>query len=210
MKALKVTAIIISGLIVTCSDPFTTKLSLSLSDDEQIEEKLLDYKKEEATGAEVTLLLKNVEEFNGELLSVRDSSILVCAKYSATEKELASLKYTINVIQTDNLLEIKIEGNNFPFWIGAGIGFVAGTTVYLVVKDDINFNVKTGDEEDADKALSSCCLVVVTMGLPVLIGKVLSTENVTLTHIPPGSRLLPLKSLARYQDAEPEYLRTIK
>jgi hypothetical protein len=185
-------------------------LSLSLSNDEQIEEKLLDYKKEGATGAEVTLLLKNREEFNGELLSVRDSTITVCAKYSATEAELANLKYPINVIRINELLELKIEGNTYPLWIGAGIGFVAGMAIYLVVKDDINQNAKPTDEEYVDKGIGSCCLIGSAVALPLLIGKVLSTDNVTLTHIPPGSKLLPLKSLARYQDEEPEYLRAIE
>ena len=208
MKALNITAGIIAGLIVTCSDPFTTTLILTENSKEQIEEKLLDYKKEEATGACVTLVLKSGEEFNGELLSFRDSTILVCEKYSATEMELANLKYTINVIRTDEILELMIEGNTYPFWIGAGIGFVAGTAVYLIVKDELNLNAKTSDKEDVDKAVGSCCLVVVTMGLPTLIGWSLSTDNVTLTEIPPGYKFLPLNFLARYPDKEPEYLRS--
>ena len=184
-------------------------LNVTETNAEQIEEKLIDYQKEEPVGAEVTLLLINEEEISGELLSVRDSSIALCATYSATEEELASLKHPISIIKTDGIREFEIAGNTFPLWIGAGIGLVAGTTALLLVKDDININIGTSAEDDIDKAIGSCCLVGGLTVLPVSIGRLLSTEDVILSDIPPGYKFLPLKSLARYPDEEPEYLREI-
>lgn len=209
MKALIVTAIFISGLIVSCSDPFTSHLSLNENNDEQIEDKLLDYKKEEATGVGVTLSLNNREYFSGELLSVRDSTIMVCAKYSATEEELANKKYSINSVPINQIRELKIEGNALPLWIGAGISLVASTAVYLIVKDDMNIKLGTSSEEEVDIAVGSCCLVGAVIALPMVIGRALFTEDALLTEIPAGYKFLPLKSLARYQDEEPEYLRVI-
>ena len=181
-------------------------LNVTETNTEQIEEKLIDYQKEDLIGAEVTLLLINGEEISGELLSVRDSSIALCATYSATEEELASLKHPISIIETDGIREFEIAGNTFPLWIGAGIGFVAGTTAGILVINDLK---ETSAEESIDKALGSCCLVAGLTALPVAIGRLLSTEDVILSDIPSGYKFLPLKSLARYPDEEPVYLKAI-
>ena len=181
-------------------------LNVTETSTKQIEEKLIDYQKEDSIGAEVTLLLINGEEISGELLSVRDSSIALCATYSATEEELASLKHPISIIETDGIREFEIAGNTFPRWIGAGIGFVAGTTAGILVINDLK---ETSTEESIDKALGSCCLVAGLTTLPVVIGRLLSTEDVILSDIPSGYKFLPLKSLARYPDEEPVYLKAI-
>ena len=122
MKAAIIFFDIMLIFIVSCRPT----LNVTETNTEQIEEKLIDYQKEDSIGAEVTLLLINEEEISGELLSVRDSSIALCATYSATEEELASLKHPISIIETDGIREFEIAGNTFPLWIGAGVGFVAG------------------------------------------------------------------------------------
>ncbi|MEE9448685.1 MAG: hypothetical protein V3V72_01440, partial [Ignavibacteriaceae bacterium] len=78
--------VVIFGLLAAGCKP---TLNVTETNKEQIEDKIVVYQKEEAMGAEVTLLLKDGEEINGELLSVRDSTITLCTEYSATEKELA-------------------------------------------------------------------------------------------------------------------------
>jgi len=75
-------------------------VSLTETNEKQIEDKIIEFQKEEAIGAEVTLSLKDGEEINGELLSVRDSTITMCTEYSATEKDLASLQYPIHTVRT--------------------------------------------------------------------------------------------------------------
>ena len=202
MKAAIIFFAIMLIFIVSCRPT----LNVTETNTEQIEEKLIDYQKEDLIGAEVTLLLINGEEISGELLSVRDSSIALCATYSATEEELASLKHPISIIETDGIREFEIAGNTFPLWIGAGIGFVAGTTAGILVINDLK---ETSAEESIDKALGSCCLVAGLTALPVAIGRLLSTEDVILSDIPSGYKFLPLKSLARYPDEEPVYLKAI-
>ena len=202
MKAAIIFFDIMLIFIVSCRPT----LNVTETNTEQIEEKLIDYQKEDSIGAEVTLLLINGEEISGELLSVRDSSIALCATYSATEEELASLKHPISIIETDGIREFEIAGNTFPLWIGAGIGFVAGTTAGILVINDLK---ETSAEESIDKALGSCCLVAGLTALPVAIGRLFSTEDVILSDIPSGYKFLPLKSLARYPDEEPVYLKAI-
>jgi hypothetical protein len=204
------TSIIFLAALVVFANGCRPTLNVAETNTEKIEEKLIDYQKEEAIGLEVTLLLTDKEEISGELLSVRDSSITLCKKYSATEDELASLKYPICSIQTNEIIELEIKGNSYPLWIGAGIGIVAGATAFLLVKDDKNEN----QENNAfDRTFSgeygTCLLAAGLAALPVIIGRGLSTEDVTLTDIPKGYKFLPLKSLARYPDEEPEYLRAI-
>ena len=183
-------------------------LNITETNTEQIEEKLVDYQKEEPIGAEVTLLLKNGEEISGELLPVRDSSINLCEKYSATEEELAIQKYPIINVRTDTIFELEINGNFYPLWIGTGIGLLAGTVVYLMVKDNKDENQELAAYESFNE-MGNTCLGLGIFTLAASIGALLSTREVILSDIPSGYNFLPLKSLARYPDEEPVYLKAI-
>jgi hypothetical protein len=207
MKTLIFIAIIFAGLIAAgCgTSPY---VSLTETNKEQIEDKIIDFQKEGAQGAEVTLLLKDGEKINGELLSVRDSTIIMCTKYSATEKELASLQYPIHTVRTDNIWEITLEGSNY-MWIGLGIGTAAGIGLGVLVGE----NYESESHDSREEAYIGFCLgtLVFTgaVALGARIGEIVSTDDVILYEIPPGYKLLPLKSLARYPDEEPEYLKVI-
>ncbi|MGB5893213.1 MAG: hypothetical protein WBG58_03475, partial [Ignavibacteriaceae bacterium] len=177
--------------------------------EEQIEDKILVFQKEEAVGAEITLLLKDGTDMNGELLSVRDSSITMCTKYSATEKELASPQYPIHTVRTDKIWEITLEGSNYR-WIGFGIGTVAGIGLGVLVAE----NYESESHDSREEAYIGFCLgvlvgsMVATIGAG--IGEIASTDDVILYEIPPGYKLVLLKSLARYPDEEPKYLKAIE
>jgi len=119
MKALIVFVIIFGLIAAGCST--TTYLNLTENNREQVEEQLKYDEQDENVGAELTLSLENGKEINGELLSVRDSTITICTEHSATEEELANLKYPINTIRNDEIKELTIEGSNY-IWIGLGIG----------------------------------------------------------------------------------------
>ena len=204
------TSIIFLAVLVIFTIGCRPTLNVAENNSELIEEKLNDYQKEEAIGAEVTLLLIEGEKISGELLSVRDSSITLCEKYSATEEELNNLKYPIKNVRTDTIAELEIKGNKYPLWIGAGISLVAGTVVYLLVKDDEEENQESNAfSRTFNENLGTTCLIGGIVALPIAIGHLLSTDNVTLTEIPTGYKFLPLKSLARYPNEESEYLRAI-
>ncbi len=202
--------VVIFGLLAAGCRP---TLNVTETNKEQIEDKIVVYQKEEAMGAEVTLLLKDGEEINGELLSVRDSTITLCTEYSATEKELASLQYPIHTVRTDKIWEITLEGNKYPLLIGFGIGAVAGIGLGILVGENYE-----SEELDRgwDELVGGCLGIMVFTGVAALgtgIGYLASTDaidDVILSEIPPGYKFLPLKSLARYPDEEPEYLKAIK
>ncbi len=207
MKTSIVIVVIFGLLTAGCgTSPY---VSLTDTNKEQIEDKIIEFQKEEAIGAEVTLLLKDGEEIEGELLSVRDSTITMCTEYSATEKELANLQYPIHTVRTDEILEITLEGSNYR-WIGLGIGTVAGIGLGVLVAE--NYESESLDSR-GEAYIGFCLGTLVFTGvfaLGAVIGIFASADEVILHEIPPGYKLLPLKLLARYPDKEPEYLRAIE
>ena len=95
MKTLIPIVIIFGLLAVGCT---TTYLNLKESSTAQIEEKIIDYQADEDVGAEVILSIRNGGEISGELLSVRDSTMIICTERSATENELANHVYPITIV----------------------------------------------------------------------------------------------------------------
>ena len=192
----------IFGLLASgCST--TTYLSLTENDKEQIEQKLNDYEHDEDAGAEITVLKKNDTKINGELLSVRDSTITICQQYSATEEELANLTYPITTVQTDEIKEVTIEGSSYVITgIGAGllVGSVIGYIVATTTSNDVTFGALIG----------SGLIIIAASVAGGIIGNANSTDDIILSDIPPSFELSSLKPLSRYPDEEPEYLRAIE
>ena len=111
MKILIIIVVIFGLLAAGCST--TTYLNLTENNKEQVEQKLNDYEQNEDVGAEITISLNYLTKINGELLSVRESSLIICTEYSATEEVLASLKYPITTVPNDKIKELTIEGNKW-------------------------------------------------------------------------------------------------
>ena len=214
MKTTIFIATILIGLMAAgCSFTTYTYLSLTESNREQVEEKLIDYQQEEGVGAEVILSLKNWTEISGEILSVSDSTITICTEYSATEEELASLKYPINTVRNDEIQKLTIEGDSYV-WIGIGIGILGGAAIGGLVGAATYDPEGTGVAPKIGEGIKTAGIV--GLGFLVgavaggLIGSALSTDDIVVQVIPPGYDLSFLKPLARYPDEEPEYLKAIK
>ena len=163
-------------------------------------------------------MLKDGEEINGELLSVRDSTITLCTEYSATEKELANLQYPIYTVRTDKILEITLEGSDYK-WIAMGIGTAAGIGLGILMRDIFESESSDGLRglDELKKSCSGMLGVLLGVSLGFFLGAGIvylasndAMDDVILSEIPPGYKFLPLKSLARYPDEEPEYLKAIK
>ena len=83
------TLFILTLIVSGCST--TTYLNLKQTSPEHIEKEFNKVEKDSAIGVEVSILLKNADGFkDGELLFVRESTIIVCSEYSALEDELIS------------------------------------------------------------------------------------------------------------------------
>jgi small nuclear ribonucleoprotein (snRNP)-like protein len=201
MKTSIVIVITFGFLAAGCS----STLNVKETNEEQIEEKLIKFQKEEAIGSEVTLSLKFGEEISGELLSVRDSTITVCTEYSATEKELASLKYPINIVRNEEIKELTIKGSNYV-WIGLAIGAATFTGIGIWIGHEIEKGLDTEGGKEGVGIIGF--LVGAIVG--GIVGYLLSTDDVILQEIPAANDLYILKPLARYSDQESEYLKAIK
>ena len=195
--------ITISTLIFSVACSTTSHVRLTENNREQIKQKLTDYGQDEDLGAEITLSKTNGSEINGELLSVRDSSITICAEYSVAEEELANLTYLITIVRTDEMQELTIEGSSYV-WVGVGAGLLVGAGIGYIVANTASNDVTYG-------ALIGGGLIIIAASVAGgLIGKSLSDEEFVLQEIPPGFDFSLLKSFARYPEEEPEYLRSIK
>ena len=199
-------AAIFAGLIAAgCST--TTYLSLTENNKEQIEDTLKYDEQDENVGAELTLSLMKGQEINGELLSVRDSTITLSSKHPTTENELRNRTYPITTVQYDEIQKITIEGSNYV-WTGLAIGVAVGTGLGLIIGSIIQ-----GDASGyAGLITPGSGVIGFLVGAIVgpIIGYESSNEEFILQEIPPGYDMTFLKPLARYPDEEPEYLREIK
>jgi len=197
----------IFGLLASgCST--TTYLSLTENDKKQIEQKLNDYEHDEDVGAEITVSKKNGTEINGELLSVRDTSIIICSDIGLSETELARINYPIYNIRNNEIKEVTVEGGWY-IWSGMGYGGLGGALLGVAL---------AAATYEKSSYLSEAGVIIIVGGLGTLVGAIaggivgyaLSTDDAILLDIPPGYDFSLLKSLARYPDKEPEFLRAIE
>ena len=197
--------IVILSLIVTgCST--TTYLNLKATYPEYIEKELIKAKSDTSIGVKVSLLLNNGNEVNGELLSIRDSTMILCSEYSATEEELAKLTYPILLFPNNEIHQLTIEGSNWV-WEGIAAGAVAGTVSMYFGHAIITYSSQE-DSEEGRRLYSILFSLCIAAGWG--IGYALSTEEYVLQEIPPDYNWFILKPLARYPEEEPKYLKSIE
>jgi hypothetical protein len=198
MKTSLIIFVILYLTVTGCST--TTRFSLKDESSEYIKKQLYTVEKNENVGAEVTILLMNKSVLNGELLSVRDSTMTLCTEYFSTEEELSQNIFPIILIVNNEILELTVEGDSYV-WIGIGAGVLVGAVAGALIGS-------TSDEMYAG-------LAGMTVGIifgPIIggiIGRSLSTETYELQDIPTGFDWSILKPLSRYPDKEPEYLKAI-
>jgi len=184
--------------IVVSSCSTTTHFSLMDNNHYFIEKQIKEAKKNDDMGVGISVLQKSGNEVNGELLSVRDSVMILCKEYSVKEEELATLTYPISTISNNDIKQLTIVGNSW-IWEGIAAGaFVGGLTGMLIASEGLE--VMAG-------------LVVGTwIGLIAgwITGYALSKEEYVIKEIPPNYNWSILKPLSRYPDKEPEYLKMIK
>lgn len=206
MKSSIIIVTILGLLTAGCST--TTYLSLTENNKEQIEQKLSDYNCDEDVGAEITLSKNNGTEINGELLFVRDTSIIICPDIALFETELARINHPIYNIRNSEIIEITIEGGWY-IWSRMGYGALGGALLGAGL-------AAATYEKSSYMSETGAIIIVGVLGTLVgaitggVVGYTLSSEEFILQEIPPGYDFSFLKSFARYRDEEPEYLKAIK
>ncbi len=67
-------------------------------------------------------------EYAGELLSVRDSVMILCRKYNASEKDLSDSVYAIYSLNNRDIKLIELQGGNYAIY-GIIFGGLTGSII---------------------------------------------------------------------------------
>ena len=160
-----------------------------------------------ARGSEVTIFRKEGGTVKGELVFVRDSSILI--EFGTEEQEIGfdEIEEKIYVIKYNEIDKIVIEGKSY-FLLGVLAG--ASIATYIVINDV--FEDKSGPyySHYRDSAISVGDIICILFGglIGGMIGELLSPGAVIIK--PSENTYQKLKSYARYKGREPEYLKKYK
>ena len=159
-----------------------------------------------ANGATVAILLSTGETITGELLSVRDSSIIISTSESFDERELES----IATIRNQDIETVIIEGESkvlqgmgLGVLIGGGIGALIG----LASGDDTQGFIRFSAGEHA--AIGAVLFGGVGFVIGTIAGIATSTGDKMMEALMDYD-FSSLKTVARFPVGEPEYLRAIK
>ena len=157
-----------------------------------------------AQGARVEVLLNDGHKISGELLSVRESTLVVSCAGGELNKEGTSQKEdSFMVLSTNQIQEVFIEGKSY---VGFGIGFglVAGAGIGLAV-GLANKTPLTGSVDPADglgNAFRTVAFTIGGAGVGSIIGYVIgsqasSADKEVVTHS--RQDMQTLKEYARFQ-----------
>jgi hypothetical protein len=161
-------------------------------------------------GRYAEVYVANGSRYSGELLSVRDTSIVIGLVMDAQESAFMSDSTTVQVIGKSEIRLVQMEGKSYML-VGAAIGLLAGGGIGAAIG-------ASGKQEKEDvigpvKALESGTGVLVGMvgGLLVglAVGGAASSKDVAFTN-QRGESMDILRPYARYQFGEPAVLKRRK
>jgi small nuclear ribonucleoprotein (snRNP)-like protein len=154
-------------------------------------------------GTDVAVVLTSGEKIEGELVSVRDSSVLIATRSGG----IVPIK--------DTVVSLVIVKGNSHVLTGMGVGFLVAGTIGAVLGGSGKSNKRydfaiffSSDKEEAefDGFLLGGLIGTVFGGL---LGAGASQSDIEVS-LPVQAERSALKKLARYPDKEPEFLEVIK
>ena len=168
---------------------------------------------EKSEKSEVKIYLNNGQEIEGELVSVRDSSVLIAVESEHIPSGLPPPIQGILAINDTLVSHVIVEGSSHVL-LGMGVGFVGGTFGGMVIgmlagsaaaTDPVErtFGASFGGGEGAMVGALTGTL------LGGLIGGSASESDIEVSLSVPSERSA-LKKLARFPDKEPKSFQVIK
>jgi hypothetical protein len=170
-------------------------------------------------GARVNIVTNSSEEFIGELLAIRDSTMLIYKIAGLSDEELTDSIDKIISIESKNINIIKVLGDDefMKTWaIVTLIGAATGVVIGFADGDDPGAGKEGSDGilqfSAEQKAYIGCC----TFGAGgALIGILAGISTITPDKAAYSEEsneysIIELKVLARYKDTEPDFLKAIK
>jgi len=155
-----------------------------------------------AGGSEVEVLLKNGVRHQGELLAVRDSSILLSMLKNADEEKLSRNLSVIMVIRIDSIIRVMEEGHSHVL-AGVGIGLFTGVIAGAAL----------ASKEQPTSNLTSYAYAGIGGLAGLVLGGVVGFavsggDQEFRVDVDAGREAL--KSSSRYPYGEPSFLRSLK
>jgi hypothetical protein len=163
-----------------------------------------------ARGADVILLLKTGQEISGELVSVRDSSLVISTIEDANENDLLTQTAGIIAVRNEEILHVVIKGKSNVLK-GMILGTLAGVGFHAVLGLAIGANPLKAYFTDADPVAREAGMTYGAVGL--LLGTVVgaaSSSRDRLVEPLPDQDFSSLRPIARFPEEEPEFLKKIK
>ena len=160
--------------------------------------------------ARLAVLLASHESVEGELLSVRDSSLVISTKPAYDKSEIPPPVSAITVIATREIEKVTIRAD-YHILDGMGKGFLIGAAGGAVV------GLLSGDDPPGFLSLTAgdkALVLGITLGTGgVVIGAIIGAANSTgereLAPLP-GGDLSMLKPVSKYPSFEPPWLQVIQ
>ena len=170
-----------------------------------------------APGAEVSIMMNNGREYEGELLRVYDSTMTICEKYNAREKDLMDSVFTIYTIKNYDIILIELMEGNYALYgiiFGGVMGGAIGAAVYKSEEKKEEpkpgeFHFDLGLNFDP---LAGCCIGgLIGAFAGGIIGYNAKDYEVVYEQADPEEYdFKKLNIYARYVNNEPEFLKKIK
>jgi len=159
-------------------------------------------------GAEAYIEMKDGSDYTGELLTVRDSIMIICEEYEADEQELADSVYAFFVLNNRDIKLIELYVGNYlvaGILVGSSAGALAGVAAYS----------ESGPDPYGFVGLYNTGVAVAGGFVGAIIGGIIGA---TIPDYKPVFKYADLKEYdfkqlkiyARYVDNEPEFLKKIK
>jgi len=169
-------------------------------------------------GAKVLIMMRDGEEYTGELLTIRDSTMIMCERHNAREKDLADSVFSFFSLKNRDIRYIEIEGEGNPLFgiiFGGVTGALIGAAVYKSEEEEekkpdensfgFNFNI------NFDPATGCCIGGLVGVFAGGIIGyNITEDEPIYIYEKSDEYDFTQLNIYSRYGGEEPEYLKNLK
>jgi hypothetical protein len=164
---------------------------------------------------EVEVTLTTGESLTGEILSVREQSVLLTTRYGAGEEVLVDNKSLVRVVDLELIKEVALPGSSHMvhgMGIGMALGCLAGCLIGGSQEVSNQKNDIFGCSGWAEKNANACSGGLIGGSGGTLVGAgvggALSGNDIILfghNKRDPAA----LRSVARYYDKEPEFLKSV-
>ncbi len=164
---------------------------------------------------EVKILLSEGTELSVEILSVRDSSIVIAREVGLSDDELKTSRNTIAVLPFKRVMQVETPGKSYTavgLFTGMALGCIGGCAIGSAQSVSNQQNDTFGCKAQEEKSNNTVEGAAIGAGVGALVGVIVggSISSGGTTLVSPTQRDFgSLNFVARYLREEPEFLKSI-